>query len=417
MLLFIILCMLISPMLGIPWLVLGLYQSRNRKTIKKGYAVPFAMLFGTLGYSLRLIGEGDLTRYYAMVDNMQGRSLSYILSRDKDHLFLRDVLFYFVSRTKDNNVLAYIVGFGCYLVIFYVFFDIVNRYKAEFEKNTNIHIFMTGLVLISIINPFSVIGNVRCVFSYILISFAAYREWIQKKRNLFTLLLYILPIGLHVSAVVILIVRICVPLFKKYTKKFVLIALLVPILIRITHDILVTIHFSNFAFQFINNMVNKAYYFLNWTEGGWASEIDMSISNRIERIYGTFFLLIFIIFHSMLQKKGIIDSNGRFYNFLFVVAILALGCLSIKTGAFWRFEAVVVFFSPFILMPIALEGNKISKKILHLLYLSACVMFVYNIARFVRNVIILEVIGEYIGTSTFKVIWEVIQGINSIIGK
>lgn len=413
---FIIIWMLFSPILGIPWLCLGLYLSRNKKKINKGYAVPFAILFGTFGYSMRFIGEPDLMRYYAMIEGMQGQTLLFIMSRNRDRLYLRDVLFYFVSKTGNNNILAYIVGFFCYLIIFYVFFDTVNHYKTEFKHNSSIHIFWIGLIMVSVIEPMLIISNVRCVFSYILVSFAAYREWIQKKRNWFTILLYILPIGLHTSTVIVVITRLGVPIFKKYSKKFVLVVFFVPILIRMAYEIFRRIEISHIAFQYIRNAVNKAYYFLNWTEGGWADEVENSLSNRVLRIYGTFFLIMIIIFYHVIKKNKIEVLNEKFNNFLYIIAILALGTLSIKTGVFWRFEAIVVVFSPFILLPVAAYGGKNHRVMLFVLYLSAGIMLAVNLVHMCRNMIMDELLVEYISTSTFKIIWEFLRGIKSIAG-
>lgn len=405
--------MIISPLMSIPMLCLGLYYNRNE--ISRGYAVPFALLFGTLGYSLRPRTAIDLERYYLIIDRLNGQELLSIFAEDRDRLYIKDILFYFVSKTGNNNILAYIVGFFCYLIIFYVFFDVVIRYRDSSKPNCNIHIFMIGLVMVSIINPFSIIGNVRCVFAYILISFAAYRDWVQKKRNIFTLLLYILPVGLHVSAIVVLITRICVPVFRKFSKVFFVAAILLPPIIRLVYEFFSRMTVNSFIFLLVRNAVNKAYYYLNWTEGGWADIVEKSISNRVTRTYGSFFLVIIIIFYFALKRERDINKDEKMCDYLYIIAIISLGCLSIKTGAFWRFESIVVLFSPVILMPIAMNKVKYCRKLLHLLYLSACVMCILNIIIFTRNIIMDEFIMEYISTSTLKIIWEMLGGIMSLL--
>ncbi len=414
MLIFTIICMMFSPLFSVPILCLALYNSRH--SISTGYAVPFAMLFGAIGYNLNTIGEGDLTRYYMMIDRLQGQKLSYIFANDTDRLYVRDVLFYFVSKTGNNRILAYIVGFCCYLIIFYIFFDTVKRYKVSSRSNCNLHIFLIGLLIMSIINVFSVVGNVRCVFSYILITYAAYRDWIQKKKNLLTILLYVIPIGLHVSTIIILLIRICVIFINKFSKLFFTVAILLPLLIRTAYEMTISLNINNIIFYFIRNAIIKANHFLNWTSGGWADEIENSISDKIERPFGVFFLLIIIILYFICKREKSMRKDEVMCDYIYIVAVVSLGCLSIKTGAFWRFESIVVFFCPSILIPIAMRGNKLCNNLLKILYSSAVIMFVYNVLRFVRNIVMDEFIWGLINTSTFKVVWEMIKGIFAMLG-
>lgn len=390
-------------------LCIGLYHNRNR--LSRGYAVPFALLFGMVGYNLHFSTASDLDRYYDIIDRLAGQNLLEILNADKSMLYTMDILFCFVSKTGSNGILAYIVGFFCYLIMFYVFFDTVIRYRDTSIPNCNIHILMTGLVMVSIINPFSIIGNVRCVFAFFMISFAAYRDWVQKKRNLVTLLLYLVPVGLHTAAVTILFVRICAPFLKKIPKAFVALAVLIPALIRFLYEIIFRTNLNNIILRYVRNAIIKAYQYLNWTRGGWATQIESSIANKVERSYGTFFLIVIIILYYVLTKEKETNSEIKIYNFLFIIAILALGSLSIKTGAFWRYEAIVVGFSPLILISVAMRNSSKGKALLVLLYATACVMLVLNVIRFTRNIVMDQFVVGCLNTSTLKVIGEILHGI------
>lgn len=407
MLAVIILCMLISPVLSIPLLCIGIYQSRN--TISKWYAVPFALLYGIFGYNYYFIGQPDLFRYFIIVDSLRGQSLWDILQKDTQRLYTKDILFYFVSKTENNYILPFIVGFVCYLIIFYVFFDVVNRCKLVFKTKCGTHIFMIGLTMVSITPPTGVISNVRCVFAFLLISFAAYREWVQKKKNFFTLLLYIIAIGMHTSAVLLVIIRILTPFLKRFKEMLIGVAVLFPTIITFIYKG-IKINDTNI----LGRAIEKMWFYLNWTEGGWADEIENSISNKLTRIYGTFFLILVILLYRECKKRNYILVNENMHDYLFIVVVLSLGSLYIKTGVFWRLEAVVVFFCPLILMPIAMNASKHYMYILYTLYVSACMMFILQVIRISRGTVMQKVITGYISTSTLKIIGEILHGVISM---
>ncbi len=416
--LLIIVIMILSPLLGIPLLFGVLYATKGKIDTK--YAIPFAILYGTLGYNLYPNSETDLTRYYTMVDRLRNVNLIEVLATDIEQLYTKDILFYFISQTENNQILPFIVGVICYWIVFYIFFDTVNRLELNKRKNGKFHIIMLGLVMTSIISPYSIIGNVRCVLSYFIVSFAAYREWVQKKKNLLTYILYIIPIGLHTSTIIVLIMRLITPFLHKMKKGLLTIILFLPSFIEVGYEITKMIHSGNFIWKIISSAIDKAYYYLNWTEGGWADMIENSLSDRLNRVYGTVFLLIMIILYLYINKEKTITINYESYNkiqdYLYIIAILALGCLSIKTGAFWRFEAIVVVFSPIILGFIVKEGKKQQYYILYTIYASAMAMFVLNGIHFTRNINMEECIYGYLTTSPLVILAEIFHGMFSIVG-
>ena len=86
------------------------------------------------------------------------------------------------------------------------------------------------------------------------------------------------------------------------------------------------------------NAVAKAYYYLNWIEGGWADQVENSTSNIVTRIYGTFFLILMILFYFENRKTEKDPANEKMHDYLLIISLLSIGTLSIKTGVFWRFE-------------------------------------------------------------------------------
>ena len=391
------------------------WKNISSKNLNK-FIFPLAMIFGIYGYSMYFNGKiSDLTKYYDLVREMDGLSLKTILINDNELLYTKDILFYFVSLTKDVNILAFIVGFIIYGIIFYVLFDMVKRSSREFKVY---EIFLLGVVSIGIITPYSIIGNVRCILAYSIISLAVYREFIQKKKNLLTYLLYIIPIGLHSSAVIIIVIRIISNLFKSLNKLALAIALMLPTIIDFMHAN-VRVGFGVIG-QILNNAINKAYYYLHWTEGGWASKVESSISNMFSRTVGTVFLILIIYFVLFSNKKKS-DKNlmvkDPMINYLLFVAIVALGTLSIKTGAFWRFEAIVVLFSPVIFIKLLERDSSFEKKITWFYLLGIILVFV-GIVYQARNLTLfgyVVTLKTFLTTSGIKILFKCLIALLSFI--
>ncbi len=406
----------LCPALGallIIFYVLKNWNNIEHKNLKR-FILPLAIIFGIFGYSMYFNGkETDLTRYYDIVNLMSNYSLKSILLKETDLLYTKDLLFYFVSRINDVNILSFIVGFIIYGITFYILFDSIENSTRKFKTY---EIFLMGIICIGIISPYSIIGNVRCITAYSIISLAAYRDLVKRKRNLLTLLLYLIPIGLHTSAVIIIFIRIVSQLLKSFNKIALLVALLLPNIIDFTYE---HIKFGmGYIGEILNNAISKAYYYLHWTEGGWASKIESSISNSFFRISGSIFLIAIIIIilafnHNKKNQDDKKTSTNLMVNYLLFVAILALGTLTIKTGAFWRFESIVVLFSPVIFVNV-LENNSNLNKYMKFIYLFGIVMLLINVVYQVRNLTelgFLITLGNFLTTSGLKILWELIKGI------
>ena len=411
---------LISPIMGmlvILCIVIKNWNNTEHKNLKK-YVFPLGMFFGTFGYSMtHRISEtqDDLLRYFDMIKNLYNSKLNLIIKNDSDMLYTKDFLFFFVNRTGNMHILPFIVGFIIYSIVFYVLFDMISKSQKKFKTY---EIILLGLISIGMISAYSIIGNIRCVFSYVLVSFAVYRELVQKKKNILTLLLYIISLGLHSSTIIIIMIRILSSLLKKFEKSAIFIALLLPQIINFAHEYIVKFSFGTIG-KMITNAIDKAYYYLYWNEGGWATAVQNSLNDKVNRISGTIFLITIII----LINKIKIESNDEKKNkklieipmisYLYFVSLFALGCLTIKTGAFWRFEAIVVLFSPVILIN-AFKYQKNYKKTFTIFSLIGVTMFLINLIYQYRNLDSINTIINLSLTSGIKIFCELAKGIMRI---
>lgn len=388
-----------SPFLSIPFLI---YCFLKLKWFDKRYAFPFAMIYGSIAYSVNPTGEIDLVRYFEMIKQMEGQTLSAILLNDYQMLYTQDLLFYFISKTEDLHILPFLVTTFVYFVSFYVSFDVFERMELYKSKKAKQYQVLISFFSISLIWTLDVISNVRNILAFMMIAFACYREFVEKKKGIVTWALYIFPLGLHTSAIVLLLLRILVPVIKK-SKLLLMGAILFPVMVEAIHQLLMRINSNNILIVLLKNMVNKAVYYLNWNSGGWADVVNNNLLGRLVRVYVAIVLICFIFLLMHVVPK----TNGAFKgmdSFLYSVVVMTLGCLYITTGALWRFEAVSVFLSAVMTAPAIKYGDKKTHLILTFLFTSSFLYFMYCSARFLRYVYVDELINGVVLFSGIKII-------------
>ena len=365
----------ISPLIGIVLICSYYLNNMNRRNYiinDKYMTIPLALIFATFGYCMtfRYGYENDLTRYFEQLQDFRSQdSLYQILKNDQTMLYVRDILFYFVSKSNDFHILSYIVGFGIYAIVLYISYVILLKTTIKLSYKDIIKILIITTCFTS---PFSVIGNTRCVFAFVLMSFAIYRETVQNKRNITTVLLYILPLGLHIAAFSILFARVFQYMSKHVgIHSFIFLAIFFPFVV----DFIYELHLDGILGAFID----KAYYYLHWTEGGFADDVDVSIWYKIERTSCIIMLSLFVLFLLILNKKQ--KNQIMKYSmtrFLVCIASFAVASLFIKTGSLWRYVALFVFFCPYIIVRLfELEFTK-TRYFLNVVFLLSIVYIILN---------------------------------------
>ena len=384
------------------YLVYNCFNLQRRLIPLKELILIFAITAASFGYGLTPIGETDLTRYFKMLSNFEGMSFLDILKKDKTHLYTRDLLFYFVYKTGDVHLLPFITGFNIYGICGYILYDQTKRSKHRFTAE---EFLILVTITFSIITPYSLIGNVRCVQAYIIISLGVYRELVEKKRDILSYILYVIAIGLHSSAFLLVAVRFLYRIFKRFRYIVLFLPLVMPFLIDLSYS------FVDYYPFVIKSTVSKAHSYLHWTTGGFASEIGTYLSNKIIRAYGTFYLIsILACLH--LYKRWVKESllNNPMICYLFSILILALSSLTIKLGVFWRLESVVVLFSPIYIVPMIASENVRLRKIIYGIFFSSVLMAGANLVYMMRNIVPIETFENMLSLNGFYVLYSFLKG-------
>lgn len=403
----------VSGVLIIPLLILMNYHQKCAQDFKWLF-LAIVFIIASLGYSM---GEwGDLERYHQQLMVMETVDFSTIIQFDFEYLYVADALLYFVSQTENMQILNYLIGFIVYGLVFYVLFDLLKRSSIDFSIGTIIKMIV---IIIGIVPFFNIIANVRCITAYIIILFAAYRDLIQDKKNILTYLLYVIPIGLHVSAIIVLLLRFIQIIAKKLGRGIIVIAVFIPLLIDFLYQYSGMLE-GNLIGSLLSNAIGKAYTYLYWTDGGFATEIQDNLTNKLTRIYGVFFIGTIVFSLLIAKSKSIQVLHHDIFEepmiaYLYVLSACTLGCLYIVTGAFWRFEAAIVLFSPVVLIPLLELKDRGVNICLNLLFLSGIFMLFMNFIYMYRNMDVASMAKTFALTTGIEIIYYILNGILNIL--
>ena len=103
-------------------------------------------------------------------------------------------------------------------------------------------------------------------------------------------------------------------------------------------------------------------------------------------------------------------KNNLMTVYLYIVIVMALASLSIVTGAFWRFEALVLLFCPIFLLPCIAEINRPTRYLLALWIPTLLPLVLYTIKYEYNAVAVIESLDAMAGMNYFTILWHGLVG-------
>jgi len=171
------------------------------------YVWMYALTFGMLAYCFNPVYEIDLSRYFGQLDYCRTIPFSRALSWRDDGLIIKNLVFWLVSKTGDNHILPLLSVGIVYGVAGFVSVSALDERKSDLWKLL--------LFQVMLLPMYNIVSNVRNVAAFSLLIWAAYRDLVNKKRDMLTLALYILPCFIHMTGFVLVLFRISLVLLKK----------------------------------------------------------------------------------------------------------------------------------------------------------------------------------------------------------
>ena len=280
--------------------------------------------------------SSDLGRYFLILDGMQSIPLSQINYYGAGkNLFVINFVFWIIAKLVIYQLLpalsvSTVYGIGAYIII--------NSRLLQNKQTNDMSIFL--LLQFMQLSFFGIMDNVRNIWAFSLIILAVYRELIQNKRNLITILLYILPCFMHNSAFLMVAFRLLIPFAKKTKYALPLLTLFVGQGIELLY-----LHLNLFP-MFIANAINSSYQYLNNSVATeWGMKVASSSFFRLQRVIEmTMAIALLILFYLIQANMNNDMKNFSYFTFLILVAVLA--CNVFTAPHYWRYYSAAMLCVP-----------------------------------------------------------------------
>lgn len=339
---FILLLVLLVPIMSTPFVFWGLIKDRK---YYKFYTFCLAIILAVLGYSFIPNPDSDLTRYFILIDIIKTQSFDEIIV-NSNGLWLQDLIFYFIGVTDNYHLLPAISAFITYYCVFYIIADFSAREKIS-HSITSILI-VAFILTLGFQTPFS---GIRNSWAFAMVFLAIYRDLVQSKRNLATYMLYVLPIFLHFSALVIIFLRLFLPVFKRMNK-------ISSIVLIISYPLLLGVVIT--LFEKLSSVIPYLAAFtykLNYTSLRANDEFTIGhsiqngdLTNSVRKLITTSLsificILIFLAIYYIFSKhKNIYLLYRDYFVFTILLCLFTLGSLSYVI-VFDRFSLAIIYIS------------------------------------------------------------------------
>lgn len=339
---FVITLFLIAPFLTIPLIIVGILKDKKHYGI---YAFLLATLFAIIAYNFEPNNSQDLYRYYYLMREYYGPMNigEYISVMFQNNKILFELLCYIISQTANLRLLPFICTLIGYFIAFYIIMDFARIKEISSSK--------TLLVIFAFICIYYHINFISGLAQFLAINIAVlafYLEYIKNKKGIIYKMLYIIPIFIHISLLILIIVRILLNFNYNKVRK-----VIIPIfLIYGTNPMIV----FKFLEIFKNNillsvLISKSNMYLLENSHIWESTYGI----------GALLLIIFfiIIFYTNIKPVKLI-MNDKICNFTEIMLLFIVSS-SLYFDIFMRFSNIVLMLMS-IYMLIVLNINKKTKK-------------------------------------------------------
>jgi hypothetical protein len=342
-------CLVLSiliPPLGIPLALIGL--SRNNKNWRY-YAFSICLALAILAYCYEPNMETDLTRYFTYIETLGKLSFKDAFMYNNFGEYGLNggqsiVVFTFVcwvaGRIGDVHLVPALSVFVVYYISFYLLYSIGDDYKIK-----NKYIFQYVIFLLMSLNFYAVVNNVRNVCAFCLVALASFRDCYQKKRNIVTFVLYVIPLLIHPTSFFLILLRFALVITSK-------VRVLIVSLVVLVKPIISLFYTRKFRYSnFFRRLIIKSYNYFFDTSSEWGLTVKASVSENMFRFLyigigvmlcvGSFFLVVRL-------KKDLSENDEhtegliRYTDLLFGYGLMTIACTPMLRPEYWRFATLQI---------------------------------------------------------------------------
>lgn len=270
-----------------------------------------------------------MVRYFQYLDQLKGIPLSEAAAIDRfGHQ--RNYSFIYYCWVLTNLGLDRLVPAIPVFFIYYTGLYVTFRVGTDLGAKRRDILTYVGIFLLTL-NFFGIENNVRNVSAFCMITLAVFRGSYLKKKDLWTLILYIFPVFLHTSAIIFLILRVVVGILQhikcRYQLMFAFLVSIpaIPAVLRLLYESLRYLTSDNLVIHTLINVIKTANAYYTLTDAEWAVAAAQSGSEQAAKILYSVFTLTalgIIMLHWFARFRNVKPFGTRVKK-----------CLSIGLGA------------------------------------------------------------------------------------
>ena len=248
------------------------------------------------------------------------------------------LLYWTIGKTGVNTLLPVLSCFVCYSSTFYI----ISRTQKLYDVSNRTVAYVLFFVMTSSIY-ISVIGGIRMMMSLCMIAYSYFRGSVERKVNVFDILLYVLAVFLHAMGAVVIAVCIVVALFDSDRN----------VLRKIGFAIVAAVVGLIFVFNFTDTMRGLNEKFLEYVLGD-------RYSDPWEYAMGVLIIaLLLVLFVEF--RRTCRDEDGlsvKKYNTSAIWCVVIALCFHFEFSIFYRFGGQLAVLLAMPTLMLTLEKNE-----------------------------------------------------------
>lgn len=361
-----ILATLLCPPIGLVLALLCLYKSNENWKVCV-FCIAYAMAI--FAYCYQPTVDSDLVRYREIIDQIKNKSFWDAVNSGiygEGNLYVFMALCWILGRIGQPNLLQATSVFLVFLIAGYINYKIATDNDVSHKES-----FASLVFLLLNASFYNLTNNVRNVLAFVIIFYAFFRDVYLKKKDIFTVVLYIGPCFMHASAILLVLFRFIASITGRIKWVLLILIIMMKTVVEYLSSVFSTLGGSNIVLQLIRSMLSKGNRYYNNYDSAWAVTAYNSGSMRLMKILVVLeciVITIFIFRRSALYKSEIIqgkitsDSAERMklVDYLFLVDIMGFACVPMHMPEYWRFLVVVILFNGVILLETEFDKMKTS---------------------------------------------------------
>ena len=331
--------------------IVSLINLRNDTVNWRRYTFCIAWAMGAFAYCYQplLKSSSDLIRYFAYCEKLGNLPLAQIWGNGihgEDNLYIFELLCWVVGKIGDVHLLPAISVFLVYYIGMYVTCVLGEQERCS-KKSVVRYVFF----ILMAVSFYSITNNVRNILAFALSGYAIFRDCYEKKHDLVTSAMYVIPWLIHPSAILILIVRALMGMIGKMKVVSTVAVLVVPFLLETLDRVLSGVYSGNIIVRTFVKMIRMANSYFHDDTSAWANAVKNSGAQTLLRIFNI--SIVVIMLYDLYLQHGIPvdmmrqDRRGRnvsMENFVFFTILLTLSCLPMTQPQYWRFASLAILF-------------------------------------------------------------------------